>query len=93
MKRVIPNERAAADLEPEAISDPGREESSLHGEILVRLRDYIVEGNIPEGGRVPERQLCDMFGISRTPLREALKVLAWRDWSICYPIGAPASGN
>src|SRR5258708_27443530 len=41
-----------------------------------RLRDYIVEGNIPDGGRVPERELCAMFGISPTPLREALKVLA-----------------
>src|SRR5271166_6820812 len=51
-------------------------EVSLHGEILSRLRDYVVEGNIAEGGRVPERQLCVMFGISRTPLREALKVLA-----------------
>lgn len=53
-----------------------REESSLHGETLTRLRDYIVEGNIPEGGRVLERELCEMLGISRTPLREALKVLA-----------------
>jgi DNA-binding GntR family transcriptional regulator len=51
-------------------------EVSLHGEILSRLRDYVVEGNIAEGGRVPERQLCELFGISRTPLREALKVLA-----------------
>ena len=51
-------------------------EVSLHGEILSRLRDYVVEGNIAEGSRVPERQLCEMFGISRTPLREALKVLA-----------------
>ena len=41
-----------------------------------RLRDHIVEGNIPDGGRIPERQLCEMLGISRTPLREALKVLA-----------------
>src|SRR5438034_7146113 len=53
-----------------------RHEASLHGEILLRLRDYVVEGNIPEGARVPERQLCEMLGISRTPLREALKVLA-----------------
>ena len=49
---------------------------SLHGEVLSRLRDFIVEGNLPDGARVPERQLCERFGISRTPLREALKVLA-----------------
>ncbi|WP_019905837.1 GntR family transcriptional regulator [Methylobacterium sp. 77] len=49
---------------------------SLHGELLARLRDYIVEGNLAAGARVPERILCERFGISRTPLREALKVLA-----------------
>lgn len=48
----------------------------LHEEVLSRLRDYIVEGNLADGARIPERQLCDMFRISRTPLREALKVLA-----------------
>src|SRR5712671_2477015 len=50
--------------------------ASLHGEVLARLRDYLVEGNLADGARVPERQLCEMLGISRTPLREALKVLA-----------------
>lgn len=50
--------------------------TTLHGETLSRLRDYVVEGNIPDGGRVPEKLLCEMMGISRTPLREALKVLA-----------------
>lgn len=49
---------------------------SLHGEILGKLRDYVVEGNLLDGERIPERQLCETFGISRTPLREALKVLA-----------------
>jgi DNA-binding GntR family transcriptional regulator len=49
---------------------------SLHGEVVSRLRDYLVEGNLTAGARIPERQLCEKFGISRTPLREALKVLA-----------------
>jgi DNA-binding GntR family transcriptional regulator len=44
--------------------------------VLGRLRDYIVEGNLAAGARVPERKLCEMLGVSRTPLREALKVLA-----------------
>jgi DNA-binding GntR family transcriptional regulator len=74
MKPLIPPDaRSAA---PAAAADANREDQSLHGETLVRLRDYLVEGNIPDGGRVPERQLCEMLGISRTPLREALKVLA-----------------
>ena len=49
---------------------------SLHDEVLSRLRDYIVEGNLSDGARIPERELCTQFGVSRTPLREALKVLA-----------------
>src|SRR6185312_16397602 len=53
-----------------------RKSPSLHEEILTRLRDYIVEGNLANGVRVPERELCEMLEISRTPLREALKVLA-----------------
>ncbi len=72
MKPMIPSGTAALVLGGES----PREEQSLHDEILTRLRDHIVEGNIPDGGRIPERQLCEMLGISRTPLREALKVLA-----------------
>lgn len=49
---------------------------TLHGELLTALRNYIVEGNLADGARVPERALCEIFNISRTPLREALKVLA-----------------
>jgi len=73
MKPTIPPESA---LTLPVWMPPSREEPSLHGEILGRLRDYLVEGNIPDGNRIPERQLCEMLGISRTPLREALKVLA-----------------
>src|SRR5258705_2934958 len=69
---MIPGDAIALPVRSEA----GREESSLQDESLTRLRDYIVEGSIPDGGRVPERELWAMFGISRTPLREALKVMA-----------------
>jgi DNA-binding GntR family transcriptional regulator len=52
------------------------EPSSLHADLVSRLRDYIVEGHLTPGVRVPERELCERFNVSRTPLREALKVLA-----------------
>jgi DNA-binding GntR family transcriptional regulator len=49
---------------------------SLHDEILERLRDLIVEGELKPGAKIPETELCVRFGVSRTPLREALKALA-----------------
>jgi DNA-binding GntR family transcriptional regulator len=74
MKPLIPSDAASTALAAHAV--PDREDQSLHDGTLTRLRDHIVEGRIPDGGRIPERQLCEMLGISRTPLREALKVLA-----------------
>ncbi len=52
------------------------ERHSLHDVVTERIRDMIVEGAYPPGSRLPERVLCETLGISRTPLREALKVLA-----------------
>lgn len=60
---------AAADASPIA-------RAPLHDAVVRRLRDMIVEGELVPGRRVPERELCARFGISRTPLREALKLLA-----------------
>src|ERR1700732_3425011 len=74
MKPLIPSDATSSTVTADAVSE--REDQSLHDEILTRLRDHIVEGNIADGGRIPERQLCEMLDISRTPLREALKVLA-----------------
>jgi DNA-binding GntR family transcriptional regulator len=54
----------------------GGRRANLHGTVVGRLRDLIVEGALLPGTRIAERQLCESLGISRTPLREALKVLA-----------------
>lgn len=58
---------------------------SLHDELLQRLRDMIINGDLTPGIKVPERQLCETFGVSRTPLREALKVLAAENLIILSP--------
>jgi DNA-binding GntR family transcriptional regulator len=49
---------------------------TLHDEVVGRLRDLIVEGALAGGTRIHEGKLCEQLGVSRTPLREALKVLA-----------------
>jgi DNA-binding GntR family transcriptional regulator len=48
----------------------------LHDEVTERLRDMIVEDRLAAGERVDEAFLCEQLGVSRTPLREALKILA-----------------
>lgn len=50
--------------------------ASRHEMLLAGLRAMIAEGELTPGARVPEPLLCERFGVSRTPLREALKVLA-----------------
>ena len=48
----------------------------LHEEAVDRLRDLIVRGDLAPGTRLNERLLSGQLGISRTPLREAIKLLA-----------------
>jgi len=48
----------------------------LHEEAIDRLRDLIVQGQLAPGTRLNERLLTARLGISRTPLREAIKLLA-----------------
>ena len=48
----------------------------LHEEATERLRDLIVQGRLAGGIRLNERLLTAQLGVSRTPLREAFKVLA-----------------
>lgn len=52
------------------------ERLSLHEAILNRLRDMIIEGELAPGTRLNEGQIGAQLGVSRTPLREAIKFLA-----------------
>lgn len=49
---------------------------TLHEELVERLRNLVIEDVLKPDEKVPEKELCETFGVSRTPLREALKVLA-----------------
>jgi len=50
--------------------------NSLHDEVASRLREKIFDGVLTSGAFIDEVALCADMAISRTPLREALKVLA-----------------
>ena len=58
-----------------AIPD-SRARTLLPGEVAADLRKMIVENEFAMGARLPEKVLCEQFGISRTPLREAMRILA-----------------
>lgn len=49
---------------------------SLHSELVDRLRVLIAQGDLTPGSKLVEKDLCDSFGVSRTPLREAIRALA-----------------
>ena len=49
--------------------------SSLHNDVASQLRNYIFDGQLRPGSFIDEVTLCELWSISRTPLREALKVL------------------
>lgn len=50
--------------------------AALHDKIVERLHDLITEGELKPGERINERELAERLEVSRTPLREALRVLA-----------------
>jgi DNA-binding GntR family transcriptional regulator len=49
---------------------------TLHDEVVQGLRTMLVEGRIPPGAKLNERELCALLSVSRTPLREAIKRMA-----------------
>jgi len=48
----------------------------LAAEVVERLRDMIIQGELAPGVKLNERVLCERLRTSRTPVREAIKYLA-----------------
>ncbi|MES2025976.1 MAG: GntR family transcriptional regulator [Pseudomonadota bacterium] len=55
---------------------PRMERQRLHDAVVEHLQRLIIEGVLAPGMKLNEREVCERLGISRTPLREAMKVLA-----------------
>jgi DNA-binding GntR family transcriptional regulator len=64
----------AAPALPSVLSSIDR--AALHAEVAARLKAMIIEGALGPGARLNERVLCEQLNVSRTPLREAFKMLA-----------------
>lgn len=54
----------------------GRRRGQLHSAAVEALRGMIVSSRLPPGAPLREKDLCSELGISRTPLREAIRTLA-----------------
>ncbi|WP_027998387.1 GntR family transcriptional regulator [Sinorhizobium arboris] len=64
-------------LEQRLTGGPGPiRRTALHDTLVSHLRDMIIEGDLAPGSRLHEGQLGEQLGVSRTPLREAIKYLA-----------------
>lgn len=50
--------------------------ATLHAQVAQRLRQMLVENRIAPGAKLNERALSEVLNVSRTPLREAIKMLA-----------------
>lgn len=55
---------------------------SLSEQVYSHIKRMILSGQLKGGERVPEASLSKLFGVSRTPLREALKRLS--DYGLVY---------
>jgi len=62
----------------------------LRREIEARLRSAITQGRFQPGERLIERELCEMLGVSRPPLREALRQLEAEGLLELHPNRGPA---
>ena len=57
----------------------------LHELVAGRVRDMIIEGRLAPGDQVNESRLCAELGVSRTPMREAIRTLSGEGLIVLRP--------
>ncbi len=62
-------------LEPGTLEKLGTEHKSLVTTIVEQLESKIISGALKPGERLVEQTLCEQMGVSRSPLREAFRLL------------------
>lgn len=62
-------------LNAKILDYPVERHLTLRERIVEFVKDAIIKGRLKPGERVPESELAEMFGISRTPIREAFRQL------------------
>jgi DNA-binding GntR family transcriptional regulator len=48
---------------------------TLHQEVAEQIREMIRKGTLVRGQKIDEKVLCEAMGVSRTPVRESLRIL------------------
>ncbi|WP_211100609.1 GntR family transcriptional regulator [Acuticoccus sediminis] len=69
------SEAAEATVAPLAHATPAMDGMPAAQRVLNELRNMIIKGDLAPGSRIVERTLCARLNVSRTPMREALKLL------------------
>jgi DNA-binding GntR family transcriptional regulator len=74
---LVANQQAmSTTVKHKDLDDPTPARGPLHDDVVGRLREMIITCELQPGERLTEQKLVEVFGVSRTPLREALKVLS-----------------
>lgn len=63
--------------------------TSLRDQVVANLRQAIVTRMFAPGERLVERRMCEMLGVSRTLVREALRQLEAEGWVRILPFRGP----
>jgi DNA-binding GntR family transcriptional regulator len=76
----------------------GTQHLPLRDQVLAALRKGIISGDYPPGERLTEDRLAEDFGVSRNPIREALRVAEAEGFVVILPrrgavVASPSSAT